>query len=191
MLSSRLPATLPRFSCDFARAPLADGFGDGFALAALAALATALVASVAEPSVPAAWTGATTGLATFASPSPLTRERTEAAGCGSGFISLREAVRLEDELVYDEPPGWMQPVRHALGALLLDAGRADEAEQVYREDLARNPANGWSLLGLEQSLRAQSKGLDEADALAAARAEAWARSDANPTSSCYCAPGAP
>jgi hypothetical protein len=65
------------------------------------------------------------------------------------FQLLRQAVALEEALKYDEPPGWMQPVRHALGALLLAEGRADEAEEVYRADLARHPENAWSLLGLQ------------------------------------------
>ncbi len=104
------------------------------------------------------------------------------------FAALREGARLEDELVYDEPPGWMQPVRHSLGALLLAAGRTAEAEAVYREDLEQHPANGWSLLGLEQALRAQQKNPEEADTLAIARNAAWSRADVQPTSSCYCAP---
>lgn len=104
------------------------------------------------------------------------------------FAHLREAVEREDRLVYDEPPGWMQPVRHALGALLLAQGRAVDAEAVYREDLRRNPANGWSLLGLEQALAAQGQ-RDEIPTLAAARAAAWARADVAPAASCYCAPG--
>ncbi len=104
------------------------------------------------------------------------------------FAALSEGVRMEDELVYDEPPGWMQPVRHTLGALLLAAGRAAEAEAVYREDLEQNPGNGWALLGLEQALRAQEKNSEEADTLATARNAAWVRADVQPTSSCYCAP---
>lgn len=102
------------------------------------------------------------------------------------FVSLREAVRREELLVYDEPPGWMQPVRHALGALLLVDGRAAEAEGVYRADLERHPNNGWSLLGLRQSLEAQGR-MAEADALDAPLALAWARADVRPTASCYCA----
>jgi tetratricopeptide (TPR) repeat protein len=104
------------------------------------------------------------------------------------FASLRDGVRREDELVYDEPPGWLQPVRHALGALLLAADRPVEAEQVYREDLARNAGNGWSMLGLELALRRQDESSPEATTLAEARAKVWARSDVQPTSSCYCAP---
>jgi tetratricopeptide (TPR) repeat protein len=74
--------------------------------------------------------------------------------------SLSKAVRLEDGLAYIEPPDWGLPTRHVLGAVLLEAGRAEEAETVYWEDLRRNPESGWALLGLTQSLRAQKK--DEA-----------------------------
>jgi len=82
------------------------------------------------------------------------------------FAAMREGARLEDRMVYDEPPGWMQPVRHAFGALLVAAGRHAEAEEVYREDLRRNPGNGWSLLGLEQALAMMGKA-DEASEVAA------------------------
>jgi tetratricopeptide (TPR) repeat protein len=71
------------------------------------------------------------------------------------LLLLSEAVRLEDGLRYMEPPDWGHPVRHSLGAVLLAAGRAHEAEVVYWEDLRRNPENGWSLFGLWQSLLAQ------------------------------------
>jgi tetratricopeptide (TPR) repeat protein len=105
------------------------------------------------------------------------------------FALLREAVALEDALVYDEPPSWLQPIRHALGALLMAAGRSAEAEAVYEEDLARNPRNGWGLLGLEKARRAQreTEGLDE---LVRLRKRSWSRADVTPTSSCYCEPGA-
>lgn len=73
------------------------------------------------------------------------------------IAALREAVAIEDGIPYDEPPGWHAPVRHTLGAILLEAGRAAEAEAVYREELLRNPGNGWSLFGLAQSLEAQRK----------------------------------
>jgi len=104
------------------------------------------------------------------------------------FETLRQGVALEDALKYDEPPGWMQPVRHALGALLIGAGRADEAEPVYREDLQRNPRNGWAYLGLEKSLLAQGKG-EAAKEFSTARQQVWTRADVKPTSSCYCEPG--
>jgi tetratricopeptide (TPR) repeat protein len=71
---------------------------------------------------------------------------------------LEQAVAAEDRLAYDEPADWFFPVRHLLGAQLLIAGRAAQAERVYREDLARNPGNGWALYGLATALRAQGRG---------------------------------
>ena len=68
---------------------------------------------------------------------------------------LEKAVAIQDHLQYSEPPPWYYPVRQALGAVLLTAGKAAEAEAVYQEDLKQNPGNGWSLYGLAQSLRAQ------------------------------------
>jgi tetratricopeptide (TPR) repeat protein len=90
--------------------------------------------------------------------------------------SLRQAVAAEDKLAYDEPADWFFPVRHLLGAELLLSGQPAEAEQVYREDLKRNPQNGWSLYGLSLALKAQGK------TLAAARfareyAAAWRHAD--------------
>ncbi len=104
------------------------------------------------------------------------------------FAALRKGVALEDRLVYDEPPGWMIPVRHALGALLMGAGRHAEAEKVYREDQINYPGNGWSLLGLERALRAQGK-TEEAERVGARLKSTWARADVRPTSSCFCQPG--
>ena len=105
------------------------------------------------------------------------------------FKLLREAVAAEENLTYDEPPGWMQPVRHALGALLMADGRSEEAEAVYRADLERHPNNAWSLLGLRQSLEGQGK-IKAAAALAAQVEKAWARADVVPVASCYCHPDA-
>ena len=97
---------------------------------------------------------------------------------------LETAVRLEDGLLYTEPPDWYFPVRHVLGAVLLEAGRPGEAEVVYSADLSRNPDNGYALYGLEKSLRAQGK-----DALAAEvvnRFEvAWRDADVTLTTSRY------
>lgn len=76
---------------------------------------------------------------------------------------LEEAVYLEDSLVYDEPPDWQIPVRQNLGAVLLAAGRPDDAEDIYREDLEIYPDNGWSLYGLLEALRAQGKDVTEAE----------------------------
>mgnify|MGYP001815720319 FL=1 len=70
---------------------------------------------------------------------------------------LHRAVLLEDNLIYNEPPDWHVPVRQSLGAVLLDAERAAEAEAIYWQDLEQNRENGWSLFGLMQSLRAQGK----------------------------------
>ena len=70
---------------------------------------------------------------------------------------LTEAKDIEDALMYMEPPFWHQPVRHVLGAALLELGRAAEAERLYREDLARFPKNVWATRGLDMSLRAQRK----------------------------------
>ena len=79
----------------------------------------------------------------------------------SGIEQLRAAIQKEDALKYDEPPGWLIPVRHSLGAVLMKQQRFAEAEQVYRNDLARLPENGWSLLGLAESLQKQKKNADE------------------------------
>jgi tetratricopeptide (TPR) repeat protein len=66
---------------------------------------------------------------------------------------LREAARLEDGLFYGEPPEWTVPVRHDLGAVLLQARRHADAEKTFREDLKRFPENVWAVRGLEQALR--------------------------------------
>lgn len=70
---------------------------------------------------------------------------------------LEEAVEIEDQLEYNEPPDWFFPVRQNLGAVLLKANRPGKAERVFRKDLAKFPENGWSLFGLYQSLKAQGK----------------------------------
>ena len=106
----------------------------------------------------------------------------------AAFETLRRGAAAEDTLVYDEPPGWMLPIRHALGALLMADGQAEAAEQVYREDLARNRDNGWGLLGLQKALLAQGK-TEMANALSEKLNNAWAKADVTPSSSCYCEPG--
>lgn len=100
---------------------------------------------------------------------------------------LEQAVRIEDSLGYGEPPWWLQPARHTLGAIRLAAGDAAGAERVYRADLERWPRNGWSLIGLSQALGAQG---DVAGATAA-REEfdaVWAAADQMIASSCQCIP---
>ena len=106
----------------------------------------------------------------------------------AGIAELREAIKLEDALNYDEPPGWLIPVRHSLGATLMQNGRYAEAEQVYREDLARLPENGWSLYGLASSLKAQQKNPSEAAATKEKFGKLWAKADTKITSSCLCQP---
>ena len=103
------------------------------------------------------------------------------------YAVLREGVAAEDALVYDEPPGWMLPVRHALGALLMADKRYAEAEAIYREDLRRNRDNGWSLTGLQLALQKQER-KSEADELTTRLAMAFNDADTRPSSSCYCEP---
>jgi tetratricopeptide (TPR) repeat protein len=89
---------------------------------------------------------------------------------------LREAVAVQDALAYDEPPNWYYPVRETLGSVLLRDGRAVEAEQVFREDMRRNPGNPRSLFGLAESLKAQQR-TDEAALVEARFRRAWAHAD--------------
>ncbi|HET6349261.1 MAG TPA: hypothetical protein VFH88_09290 [Candidatus Krumholzibacteria bacterium] len=104
------------------------------------------------------------------------------------FELLREAVKRDVGLKYDEPWGWMFPASDALGALLLDQGRAVEAETVYRDELKRYPLNGWALHGLAESLRQQGKDKD-ASIVDAQFRKAWERADVVIKSSCYCRKG--
>ena len=113
---------------------------------------------------------------------------------GAAFQLLREAVALDDSLPYDEPWGWMQPVRHALGALLLEQGRTEEALGVYRADLGldgqlrrqcQHPDNVWSLSGYLECLET----LGQTELIPAMRQRfriAAARADVPIRSSCFC-----
>ncbi len=101
---------------------------------------------------------------------------------GAAVKHLTEAVRVQDGQWFTEPPPWYYPVRQSLGAVFLQAGRAAEAEAIYREDLRRNPENGWSLFGLAQSLRVQGKTWEAAAAEARFR-KAWPRADVTLTTS--------
>jgi predicted Zn-dependent protease len=92
------------------------------------------------------------------------------------LLHLERAVRYEDLLVYQEPHDWHAPVRETLGRVLLAAGRPEEAEAVFWEDLKKNTESGWSLRGLVQALDAQGK--KEEAALAEARLQkAWKNAD--------------
>jgi tetratricopeptide (TPR) repeat protein len=116
------------------------------------------------------------------------------------FAHLRRAIELEDALAYDEPWGWIQPVRHALGALMLEQGRVEEAEQGYREDLGLagdlpraciHPDNIWSLKGLDECLRRRGVGdTAEAKMIRQRLKLAAARSDLPVGASCHCAQAA-
>ena len=112
----------------------------------------------------------------------------------TAFAHLRKSVELDDALPYDEPWGWMQPTRHALGALLLEQGHVEEAEAVYRSDLGldgklsracQHPENVWSLHGFHECLVRRGETVEAAIIkqrldLAVARAEVPVRA------SCFC-----
>jgi tetratricopeptide (TPR) repeat protein len=105
-----------------------------------------------------------------------------------GLAELRLAVEKEDGLRYDEPPDWINPVRHARGAALIQDKKYGEAEKVYRRDLEKLPGNGWSLFGLSRALRLQGK-TAEAEQVDAQFKQAWASSDVTLHASCFCQPG--
>jgi tetratricopeptide (TPR) repeat protein len=107
-------------------------------------------------------------------------ERAARAGDGErATAELKRAVALQDALNYSEPPAWYHPVRETLGYELLAQGKPQEAEAVFREDLRRNPDNGWSLAGLARSLRANGN-ITEARAVQASFKKAWAYADVKP-----------
>jgi tetratricopeptide (TPR) repeat protein len=110
------------------------------------------------------------------------------------YGDLRESVRRDDNLEYIEPWAWMHPPRHALAALLLEQGRCEEAEGVYRDDLgltgkiqrcAQHPDNVWSLHGLAECLRRRGE-RDELSVIDAKLSRALAMADVQITSSCMC-----
>ena len=98
------------------------------------------------------------------------------------IAQLRNAVQGEDQLPYMEPPFCYMPMRHGLGAALLAAGKPEEAERVYREDLQRHAHNGWALFGLAQSLREQDKNALANEVMQRFNL-AWVRADVRPASS--------
>ncbi len=104
------------------------------------------------------------------------------------FALLRMAVQEDDSLRYDEPWGWMMPVRHSLGALLVEQGRYTEAEQVYKRDLEIHPGNGWSLKGLATCYHHTGR---HAEAMKTEELfnKAWSGSDIALRTSCFCSKG--
>ena len=116
----------------------------------------------------------------------------------AAFEALRQAVALDDDLPYDEPWGWMQPTRHALGALLFEQGRVEEAEAVFREDLGLagqltratiHPDNVWSLKGLLDCLDARGEVVESVQ-IRQRLDLANARADRRVAASCFCAQSA-
>ncbi len=114
------------------------------------------------------------------------------------YAHLRRSVELDDTLPYDEPWGWMQPTRHALGALLFEQGHVAEAEDVYREDLGLggnlsrasiHPDNVWSLKGLHDCLKARGESI-EIKQVQQRLDLALARADRAVGASCFCAQAA-
>jgi tetratricopeptide (TPR) repeat protein len=112
----------------------------------------------------------------------------------TAFEHLRRSVELDDNLPYDEPWGWMQPTRHALGALLLEQGRHDEAEAVYRADLGldatlsracQHPGNVWSLHGLYECLTRRGETVEAAH-IKLQLDKALARAEVPVKASCFC-----
>ncbi len=110
------------------------------------------------------------------------------------FENLRRAVELDDSLPYDEPWGWMQPTRHALGALLMEQGKLAEAEAVYRADLGldgtlrracQHPENVWSLHGLHECLTRRDETIESAH-IKQRLDIAVARCDVPVKASCFC-----
>ncbi len=101
------------------------------------------------------------------------------------FAHLRAAVVAEDALHYSEPSPWMMPTRHALGALLLQHGKSQEAEKYYREDLRKHPGNGWSLHGLAECLDQRNATADAAEVRKKFDA-AWSQATVEISSSCFC-----
>ncbi len=110
----------------------------------------------------------------------------EIAAQGGDYVTaithIQDAIAIEDGLNYTEPKDWYLPPRQVLGAIFLKAGKPNQAEQVYRQDLVAHPQNGWSLFGLAKSLETQGK-LEEAKAAQQAFADAWADADVTLTSS--------
>lgn len=112
----------------------------------------------------------------------------------AAFAALRRSIALDDNLPYDEPWGWMQPTRHAYGALLMEQGHLEEAEATYRADLGldssiprshQHPANVWSLHGLHECLVRSSKD-EEALIIGQQLKFALARADVPIKASCFC-----
>jgi len=184
ILARPLPPTMLSFSLGMAQ------YARGVAFAAKGDFAAARAALDTVKSITAA---GTEGYASVGWTTPSTNLQI-AEHALAGEIAAREdkhdeaiahfqaAQKIEDEQLYTEPPDWYYPIRHSLGAVLLKAGKPADAEKLYRQDLKRFPENGWALFGLAQALHAQNKH-DEAAAVDARFAKAWATADVKLTAS--------
>ena len=103
------------------------------------------------------------------------------------YDQLKKAIDLEDKLKYMEPPEWVQPVRHTLGAFLVKDRAYDVAENIYRQDLNKWPDNVWSLYGLSRCLRARGATV-EAEEVESRLVEVRSRADIAIKTSCLCVP---
>ena len=92
------------------------------------------------------------------------------------ILLFHDAIALEDDLNYDEPPDWFFSVRHQLGAVLLKAEKYKDAEKIFLEDLSKYKENGWSLIGLYQALQKQGK-FKEAENIKTRFVKAWQYAD--------------
>ena len=117
----------------------------------------------------------------------LAKENGEDADFTDAFDHLRRGVDLSLNLAYNEPWGQMQPVRHILGALLLEQGEVEEAEEVYRADIELWKENMWGLLGLKLCLEARGDAPDELAEVSALFQERSSRADVMPAKTCFCA----
>lgn len=149
-----------------------------------------LVFEAARAKVPASRTlfnNTAQGLLNVSAGLALGEVRYREAKYDEAFQALRKAVKDADELIYDEPEGQMMPVRHALGALLLEQDHVEEAEQVLREDLAKHPNNIWALRGLDECLARTGRGDgEEARKIKAELAKLERVADLPIGTSCFC-----
>jgi tetratricopeptide (TPR) repeat protein len=166
-------------------------YGRGVALAARGGLEEAqevlakLRALAAEvPQDATAGFNRTRDVLAVAQPLVAARIAASSARTAEAVTLLEQAVAAEDRLAYDEPSDWFFPARHLLGAQLLLSGQAAAAEAVYREDLRRNPDNGWALHGLAAALQAQGKAAAAARTARTLR-RVWQHADVHPPASAF------
>ena len=155
-------------------------YGRAIALAAKGRRAEALKERAAfveaQKKVPAEWMWITNKASDVLRVAGLVMDARLAETPQAAVAPLREAIQIQDGLVYDEPPAWYYPVRESLGGALLRAGRAAEAEEVFRDGLRRSPKNGRMVFGLWESLKSQGK-TAAAEMVRREFEEVWKRAD--------------